>query len=130
MHERVRQEIELLRTRHPELSNGEELNWVMLELLLPKDRFNKPRSKALFIIPPGYPNTGPDNFFVEADLRLKDGSMPPAFNLGGSPPVAGSWGYFSWHPNGWRPSATIEAGDNLAGFVRSMQMCLRGEQVE
>jgi hypothetical protein len=130
MHERVLQEIEMLRTRHPELSHGEELNWVMLELLLPKDRFNKVRSKALFVVPPGYPNTGPDNFFAEADLRMKDGSMPPAFNLGGSPPVSGSWGFFSWHPNGWRPSAALEGGDNLAGFVRSMQMCLRGEQVE
>ena len=34
----------------------------------------------MFALPIGYPQTGPDNFFVEVDLRLANGSPPPAFN--------------------------------------------------
>lgn len=134
MHERVRQEIELLQQRFPNLRHGDQLNWVLIpELVLPVDRFNKLRATVLFGIPAGYPQTGPDNFFVEAALRLKDGATPPAFNAGsqsssGPAPLDGNWGWFSWHPQSWLPTATIEGGDNLLGFVRGVQLCLRGEE--
>jgi hypothetical protein len=134
MHERVREETELLRAQFPDLRHGDQLDWVLIpELALPPGRFNKASTKLLFRIPVGYPQTGPDNFFVDADLRLKNGSTPPAFNGGsqsssGPAPVEGSWGWFSWHPQAWRPAATIEGGDNLKGFIRSINLCLRGEE--
>lgn len=134
MHARVREEIELLKKQFPDLQCGDQLNWVLIpELVLPLGRFNKAKTKILFIIPAGYPQTGPDNFFVDADLRMSNGATALAFNAGsesgsGPAPVAGSWGWFSWHPQNWRPSATIEGGDNLCGFIRSVQMCLRGEE--
>src|SRR6266496_2943277 len=101
MHDRVREEIELVKTAFRELRHGDQLDWVLIpELVLPAGRFNKTSTKVLFRIPVGYPQTGLDNFFVDADLRLKDGSNPPAFNLGsqsstGSAPVEGNWGWFS-----------------------------------
>jgi len=134
MHQRVSEEIELLRKRFPNLQHGDQLDWVLLpELVLPAGRFNKEQTKVLFRIPAGYPQTGPDNFFVDGDLRLKDGSIPPAFNIGsnsasGEAPVADDWGWFSWHPKDWRPAATIEGADNLLGFIRSINLCLRGEE--
>ncbi len=134
MHERVRQEIELLKRQFPDLRHGDQLDWVLIpELVLPAGRFNKASTKVLFRIPVGYPQTGPDDFFVDGDLRLKDGTNPPAFNPGsqsssGPAPVEGNWGWFSWHPQGWRPAATIEGGDNLLGFVRTINLCLRGEE--
>ena len=134
MHQRVSEEIELLRKRFPNLQHGDQLDWVLLpELVLPAGRFNKEQTKVLFRIPAGYPQTGPDNFFVDGDLRLKDGSTPPAFNSGstsasGAAPVAGDWGWFSWHPKDWRPAVTVEGADNLLGFVRSINLCLRGEE--
>jgi len=134
MNERVREEIELLKKQFPELQHGDQLDWGLIpELVLPPERFNKSSTKVLFRIPVGYPATGPDNFFVDADLRLKGGANPPAFNIGsqsssGNAPVAGEWGWFSWHPQAWRPAATIEGGDNLLGFVRSINVCLRGEE--
>lgn len=134
MHQRVREEIELLKRRFPDLQHGDQLDWVLiLELVLLAGRFNKERTKLLFRIPVGYPQTGPDNFFVDVDLRLKDGSNPPAFNANkesssGPAPVPGDWGWFSWHPQSWRPAATIEGGDNLLGFVRAINLCLRGEE--
>jgi hypothetical protein len=134
MHQRVREEIELLKRQFPDLQHGDQLDWVLIpELVLPAGRFNKERTKLLFRIPVGYPQTGPDNFFVDVDLRLKDGSNPPAFNpnrdsSSGPAPTSGDWGWFSWHPQAWRPAATIEGGDNLLGFVRAINLCLRGEE--
>lgn len=134
MHERVRAEIELLKKQFPELRYGDQLDWVLIpELVPPAGRFNKKNTKVLFKIPPGYPQTGPDNFFVDADLRLSNGTPPPAFNIGsqssnGPAPIEGSWGWFSWHPQGWRPAEAIEGGDNLVGFVRGINLCLRGEE--
>ena len=111
-----------------------QLDWVLIPgLVLPVGRFNKERTKLLFRIPVGYPQTGPDNFFVDVDLRLKDGSAAAAFNANkesssGPASVSGEWGWFSWHPKEWRPANTIEGGDNLLGFVRSINLCLRGEE--
>jgi len=132
--DRIRAEIKMLQKQFPNLTHGEQLDWVLIpELTLPADRFNKSTTKILFLVPVGYPQTGPNDFFVDADLRLKDKSNPPAFNVGskssaGSAPIDGDWGWFSWHPQSWRPTAKIEDGDNLVGFVRSIKLCLRGEE--
>ncbi len=134
MQTRIIEEIGLLKAQFSELRHGEQFNWVLIpELLLPAGRFNRTHDTILFAIPVGYPQTGPDNFFTSVGLRLKDGTMPPAFNLGsqssnGAAPIAGDWGWFSWHPNQWRPAATIAGGDNLLGFVSAIKLCLRGEE--
>lgn len=132
MHERVAREIAMVREKYPELQYGEQLNWVFIpDYPLPPGRYNIDRTRLLFIIPPGYPNTGPDNFFVDADLRLTGGSNPPGFNPGsnsssGPAPLPGDWAWFSWHPVSWRPGATIEGGDNLMTFLRGVNLCLQG----
>lgn len=136
MHERVRQEIELLRGRFPNLQHGEQLNWVLIPSYPLPNKYNKSHTSLLWIIPPGYPQTPPDDFFVDGDLSLRDGNKPPpALNLGansssGPAPVAGNWSWFSWHPESgrWRPAAEIEKGDNLSTFLRSVNICLRGEE--
>ncbi len=135
MHERVGEEIQLLRRRFPDLEHGEQLNWVLIRnYRLPSGRFTLACTPLLFAVPPTYPNAGPDNFFVDVNLRLRDGSMPPGFNPNpnsstGPAPIPGSWGWFSWHPHAWRPAAQIEKGDNLATFLTGIDMCLRGEEV-
>src|ERR1700692_2070370 len=134
MQQRVSEEIELLKKQFVDLQHGDQFNWVLIpELVLPSERYNKAHTKMLFSIPIGYPQTGPDNFFVDNDLRLKNGTNPQAFNIGskasnGSAPIPGDWSWFSWHPQTWCPAATIEGGDNLLGFVRGVNLCLRGEE--
>jgi hypothetical protein len=134
MNDRVRAEIDLLRKKFPALEHGEKLNWVLIPAYpLPPGRFNQNQTRLLFAIPLGYPNTGPDNFFVDVILRLKDGGNPLAFNANsnsstGAVPILGDWGWFSWHPQSWRPSASIEGGDNLMTFLRGVSLCLRGEE--
>ena len=132
MSDRVLAEFELLRALFPHATLGN--SWVLLaDYLLPGGRYNLERTPVLFSIPVGYPNTGPDNFFVDVALRLHDGGMPPGFNPNsnsstGPAPVNGSWGWFSWHPQSWRPTADPRNGDNLATFVKGVGVCLRGEE--
>ena len=134
MHERVKHEIDLVRGKYPKVEHGDDLSWVHIpDFLLPSARFNKAMTALVFLVPPGYPQTGPDNFFVDGDLRLQDGSTAPGFNQSGSSgsgtcPLSGTWGWFSWHPNPWRPVATIEGGDNLLTFLRSVGLCLQGKE--
>src|SRR5687768_17088409 len=123
---RLLEELELVRVRHPGVAHGPNLEWVMVpDFRLPAGRFNKMTTRVLFVVPAGYPTTGPDDFFVDADLRLVDGSTPPGFNPGsnssaGPSPIAGDWGWFSWHPKDWRPSAHTAEGDNLITFLRGL----------
>lgn len=135
MRERILAELDLLRGKYPDLKHDEDLRWVLIpHFQLPLGRFNREETDLLFSLPVGYPNTGPDNFFVAVSLRLKDSNMPSSFNSNpnsstGPALVPGDWGWFSWHPSSWRPAATVEGGDNLASFVRAINMCLRGEEV-
>ncbi|MBI4167595.1 MAG: hypothetical protein HY515_01420 [Candidatus Aenigmarchaeota archaeon] len=132
MHERVAREIELMREKYPKLEHGEHLNWVLIpDYPLPPNRYNKERTQLLFTIPAGYPNTGPDDFFVDGDLRLSGGAEPPGLRIGsnsssGPAPIPGNWAWFSWHPVRWKPTATIEGGDNLLSFLRGVNLCLEG----
>lgn len=131
-YERVLAEVELVRRKFPALQHGERLDWVMIpDYALPEGRYNKARTRLLFNIPPGYPNTGPDDFFVDGDLRLVGGGTAPGFNPGpnsssGPATVPGQWGWFSWHPVSWRPAASVEQGDNLLSFLRGIRLCLEG----
>ena len=132
MRERVAQELELLRRLYPDAQAGD--NWVLLPTYrLPLGRFNLLETPVLFAIPVGYPNMGPDNFFVDLHLQLAGGGTPPAFTANansssGPAPIAGNWGWFSWHPSEWRPAADPRAGDNLVTFLRGVALCLRGEE--
>ena len=132
MRERLEQEFALLRVEHQDAQLGE--NWVLLpHYVLPRGRFNLIETPLLFVVPLGYPNTGPDNFFVSAALRLQNGAIAPGFNQNansssGVAPVPGDWGWFSWHPQSWRPTANPADGDNLLTFLRGVGMCLRGEE--
>jgi hypothetical protein len=134
MHERVREEIDLLRREYPALEHGEALDWVAIPAFpLPPGRYNKGAIRFAFRIPPGYPSTGPDNFFVDGDLQLRDGGGVAGFNASpnsstGPCPIPGDWGWFSWHPQAWRSGARPSDGDNLSGFVRGARLCLEGRE--
>jgi len=134
MYERVQEEIELVRERWPNVKHGERGDWIHLpDHPLPPGRFNKTATNIVFLIPPGYPNTGPDDFFVDGDLLLADGSTPGGLNPGkqsgsGPCPLPGSWAWFSWHPQRWTATPDPKDGDNLLGFIRTVNACLRGEE--
>jgi len=135
LHKRVAEEIEtLVKPRYAEVQYGEAFDWVLIPAYpLETGMFNQATTKLLVRVPPGYPNTAPDDFFVDASLRLANGDPVPGLNQGsnsssGAAPVEGEWGWFSWHPKEWRPAAKIGEGDNLLTFLRGAGACLRGAQ--
>lgn len=134
MDARLKAEIELVKAKYPDVQYGDNPPWVFIpDFSLQKDILNKEKTRLLFMIPPGYPVTAPDDFFVDAELRLANGEAPPNFNNGSrssngsEAPIGESWAWFSWHPNGWRPASEIQDGDNLLSYIRGVSMCLRGE---
>jgi hypothetical protein len=133
---RIEKEAELLRRRFASVTIGPEGKWIRVDNVpLPPERYNHAKTTVVVLLPVGYPNTGPDNFFVSGGLKFKDGRDGiPAYNEGsqsgsGPSPLEGSWGWFSWHPQKWSPAADPEKGDNLEVFMRGVAMCLRGEEV-
>lgn len=134
MSDRLRQEVESLREKFPGLSHCGNFAWLLIpNFPLPIGRFNQERTSLLIKIPAGYPSTGPDNFFVDRTVKLAGGSAPQGFNpnnhsTSGPAPLPGDWAWFSWHPQSWRPTATINTGDNLFTFIRSAIACLNGAE--
>jgi len=135
MSNRMRSEIEFLRGKYPDLSHGAQFEWILIpQFPLPQNRFNQDHTQFLINIPPAYPATGPDNFFVERSIRLKNEGVPPGLNLNnnsssGPARVPGNWAWFSWHPKVWHPKAKTSEGDNLYTFIRSAIACLKGAEM-
>lgn len=125
MRERVQKEIELLRGKYPSLQHGENYDWVIIPDFPLPEGWNRKQEKLLFLIPPPYPHSAPDNFYVESGLRLGNGSQQAGYSEGGSVPLGGAWGCFSWHAEIWRPSDNIEEGDNLLTFIKAVNIRLR-----
>jgi len=94
MYERVLREIETIRSKYPVVQHGEHLEWVLIpDYPLPAGRYERDQTRLLFMIPPGYPNTAPDSFFVDIDLKLKGGGPPPHSIQERTPaPVRLRWG--------------------------------------
>lgn len=125
MQERVIQEIALLKERYPSLLHGQNYDWVMVPDFPLPEGYNRKATKLMFLIHAAYPHAGPDCFYVETGLRLKDGNMPSNYNEHMDVPVGGSWGYFSWHPETWQPADEIRGGDNLSTFIKAVNLRLR-----
>jgi len=125
MKERIMEEIELLREKYPSVQTGDNLDWLMIPDFPLPGHWNRPQTKLLFLIPPSYPHTPPDNFYVETGLRLVNGNKPSNYNEGAGVPVGGSWGCFSWHAEKWQPSSSSSEGDNFLSFIKSVNIRLR-----
>lgn len=122
--ERRQQEIEFLRRKYGTVEHGLNFDWVLFnEFPLPPG-WNRQTTELLVIIPPGYPTTPPDNFYVRNGLKLADGRMPS--NYSENQTLLGtSWGQFSFHAQGWNPSSDFKEGDNLTTFTIAVERRLQ-----
>jgi len=125
MKERIIKEIELLRMKYADLQHGDNYDWVMIPTFPIPEGWNRKQTKLLFLIPSTYFHTAPDNFYVESGLRLSNGNTPGGYSEGPGVPVGGAWGCFSWHAEKWQPVNSIEDGDNLLTFIRTVNIRLR-----
>jgi len=120
MEERIKEEMRLIRQWFPDAEYHEEGHWVRIpSYSLPRE-WSQSSTEVAFQIPVGYPGTPPYGIYVPTGLQFQssrpDNYMEPA---GSQPPFSGTWGVFSWSPEGgqWRPTADIRKGSNLLNWV-------------
>lgn len=120
MNERIRQELELLRRRYPDLEYKEEGQWARIPSYQLPAGWNRSSTEVAFQIPVGHPGTPPYGIYVPAGLSF-NGIRPDKYNEPASthPPFSGTWGMFSWSPadGQWRPTADLTTGSNLLNWV-------------
>lgn len=75
--------------------------------------WSKPAVTVWFVVPAGYPAAQPDCFWVDADLRLINGSMPQNTGVQALPWSQAEALWFSWHLTQWRPGR-----DQLITYAR------------
>ena len=125
MKERILQEIALLKGKYPNLQHGENHDWIMISDYALPEGYNRKATRVLFLIPPTYPHTPPDNFYVDSGLKFGNGNPLTNYGEGSAIPFGGAWGRFSWHPEEWQSAPDVKSGDNLLTFVRSISIRLR-----
>lgn len=118
--QRIEQELQLLRGRHPQLEvRG---RWACIRGYPLPDGWNCTATDVAFEIPRGYPSREPYMFFVPEGLRY-EGRKPANYNEPANkrPPFDGLWGGFSWRPGeNWQPREPISAGSNLVNWVQGI----------
>ena len=126
MLDRRERELELVEAQFGELERATDLSWFVIKRLPLPSGWSHAATAILILLPPGYPETPPDNFYTEPDLTLAGGAEPG--NASGTLDLGGQrWRQFSWHfedTNEWRPHAEIERGHNLLTFVLGVQQRL------
>ncbi len=124
MQERINQEIDLLKTRFPDLDYRPDGQWIhILKHPLPPG-WNLSATQLAFPIPVEYPCGPPYGIYVPAGIRF--GSQLPSNYTDRAPmqpPFGGAWGIFSWTTQDgvWHATADLTKGSNLLNWVLGFQ---------
>ena len=118
MLERRQQEIKLLREKYGELEVGSQLEWIVFKEIRLPEGWNRDATEVLVFVPPGYPVTPPDNFYVPTGFRLASNAMPQSYS-DSKQHLGRQWGTFSVHiqKESWSPKPDILNGDNLMTYM-------------
>lgn len=118
MLDRRLEEIKLLEKEYGELEYDPEIAWILFKKFKVPSGWNKNVIELLIIIPPAYPSTAPDNFYVPLDFRLDNNQLGDCHTESPVNLIERQWGQFSYHLDGeWHPSSNILEGDNLLSFM-------------
>jgi len=117
MLESVEHQIERVRQDYPQLEvRPQSDGTVHVEIVgipLPSG-WNKERARILIVLAIGYPQTKPNGFEVDADLRLATGQMPKGASQS---QIAGqTWTHVCWSPKLWDTSR-----ENLWRYVKFVE---------
>jgi hypothetical protein len=125
MIDRVRAEVELVRSRYPTLEFREENFWARVPDYPLPEGWGRASTELAFQIPRDIFGQQPYGFWIRPPLVVPGGGPP----TNTSEPVATGFGegfqQFSWAPEVWRPGAEPRNGSNLLDFVRSFAQRLR-----
>jgi hypothetical protein len=119
MMDRIRAELELIRSEYPRLEFREEDFWARIPDYPVSSEWGVSDAEIALQVPRDLFGQEPYGFWVRPVLVLP-GGVPPTNTSG---PVATGFGegfqQFSWAPEAWRPGPDPLAGTNLLDWVRS-----------
>lgn len=121
---RLEQDLERLSKELPSMRHSAALV-ELPDFTLPAGLYGVDRTWLAFPIPPEYPINPPDNFYVTAGLRFRDGRALTNY----SEQVVGhhgNLGVFSFHIEGWRSGGPDP--HDLRSFVRAVAVRLQEAQ--
>lgn len=129
---RIRQELALAAVRYSN-SRRADLDqiggtWVCLfDFPLPAG-YNYATTDILIMLPSGYPETPPDWFYLDTELRKENGAVPhffdrddPRYHPDKRPSRQGWAGGCIHIADGWRPTNSITAGHSLLTICKLIQ---------
>jgi hypothetical protein len=119
MMDRVRAEVELVRSQFPQVEFQESDFWARIPDYPIPSEWGYDRVEVAFQVPRDLFGQQPYAFWVRPALTVPGSGQPS--NTSG--PVAtgfgDGWLQFSWAPEGWQPGPDPRSGSNLLDFVRS-----------
>ena len=119
---RITDEIALLEKQYNVIEKDASNQWVIISYdLLPG--WNRNKVPILILIPTGYPNTKPNNFYVPEGFRTAAGSTPGNYT-DGQAILGKKYGQFSYHLEEWRPTDDICTGHTLMSFMLGVEQRL------
>ena len=109
----------LIRQRFPDVVYQDEGRWVCLPSYPLPEGWNRESTDVAFQISEGYPAAPPYGFYVPSGISFQ-GSTPDNYTdpTASQPPFGGSWGFFSWAPIVWKPTADTLKGSNLLQWAK------------
>ncbi|MCS7208735.1 MAG: hypothetical protein NZ874_04105 [Fimbriimonadales bacterium] len=128
--QRIAYEVALAAARYSRTKSAdyddEEGSWVVIkDFPLPKG-YNYQQTDVLILLPPNYPQTPPDWFYVDDNLRLANGHKPNHVFYGetphdpnrrdpraDAPPAMKGWTACCLHIRSWKPAASPTEGHSL-----------------
>jgi hypothetical protein len=128
VHPRLEEEWRDIVATYPDAVHKPTPERVELTLTLDPLRYRRATTAIAVLIPPAYRATGPDGFLVPAGLAMTSGETLPVSDAAGL--GMPGWLLVSFHlidANGqstWRPSADSAKGDNIIGYVASIESFL------
>lgn len=127
MHPRVAEEWDDVIAVYPDAQYLQNPDRIELALDLADGLYNQARTRVAVAIPAGYRGVGPDGFYVLNGLQLKAGGLPASDATGVG---MEGWLLVSFHlidssgRSTWRATADPGRGDNLVGYLASVESFL------
>ena len=118
--ERWKQDLDLVKAQHGPVEVATDMSWFAIPHWPLPAGWSSQHTTVFVMIPPGYPVTPPDNFYVNPDLRLENGAMPGSTSLVNQ--AGRQWLQFSYHVESgeWKPHADFQRGHNLLTFLQGV----------
>ncbi|MFN3689634.1 MAG: E2/UBC family protein [Fimbriimonadales bacterium] len=140
--QRIAYEVALAAARYSQTKSAdyddEDGSWVVIKDFPLPPGYNYEQTDVLILLPPNYPQTPPDWFYVDDNLRLADGKKPShvfynetrfdpnrARRAIDAPPQMKGWTACCLHIHSWKPAANPLEGHSLLSVCELIRGALK-----